>query len=353
MYNRARAGNSQLYETLKVLPKIELHRHLEGSLRLSTMAEIAQEYKLDLPGYDVDSFRHLVQIMPDDEPDSAVFLSKFNYLRHFYRSQSIIERIAAEAVEDAAADNIIYMELRFTPIALSRVEGHPLADATDWVIAAVHEASQRHGITVRLILSMNRHESVELGDEVVSIAIDRMGDGVVGVDLAGAEGKFPARPFAPVLHRAREAGLKLTVHAGEWAGADSIYDAIHVLGAARLGHGVRIIEDPGLMDVARKRGITLEVCPTSNVQSGVVADLSQHPLRSLYRAGLLTTLNTDDPSISGITLTDEYFVAVKHLGLSIDDVKQQAMNAARAAFLPDSEREMLVQRLAAGLALPL
>nr|MBN1228309.1 adenosine deaminase [Anaerolineae bacterium] len=336
-----------LYAYLKPLPKIELHRHLEGSLRLGTMADIAREYHLDLPGYEVEQFRNLVQMMPDDPPTADMFISKFGTLRKFYRSPEIIQRVAYEAVIDAALDNVIYLELRFTPIALGRIKRYPLTDVTDWVISAVDQAKAEAGIDVGLIISMNRHESVELGDKFVDIAIDNQDRGIVGIDLAGAENHYPGKPFERVFRKAHEAGLNVTIHAGEWAGPESVLEAIHVLGAQRLGHGVRIIEAPDVMALVRDRGIALEVCPTSNLQSGVTPALEKHPLPYLYAEGLLTTLNTDDPGVSGIDLTDEYVVAMRHFDFSLQDIKQHVLNAAQVAFLAEAARQSLADRLSA------
>lgn len=345
-------SNSPLYKRLKALPKVELHRHLEGSLRLATLADIAREYRFDLPGYEVEDIRPLVQIMPNDEHSSQAFLSKFETLRQFYQSQEVIERVAYEAIADAAADNIVYMELRFTPIALAREKGFPLPEVASWVIDAVKRATDQYSIDVRLIISMNRHESVDLGAEHIEIAVQNMDRGVVGVDLAGAENLFPGAPFHPLFEKAREAELNITIHAGEWAGPTSISEAIDVLGATRLGHGVRIVEDISVARKAFERGIIFEVCPTSNVQSGVASSYGEHPLVRMNAMGLLTTVNTDDPGISGITLTDEYVACVEQLGLSIDDLKRQILYAAQAAFLPESEQAALMDRLAAALYAP-
>jgi adenosine deaminase len=342
---REDSTNPELYETLKALPKIDLHRHLEGSLRLGTMAEIARDFKINLPGYEIKDFRHLVQMTEDDETTEAAFLSKFINLRQLYRSREIIERVAYEAVEDAAKENITYLELRFTPIALARKENFPLADVTDWVIAATKRAALDHKVGLGLIISMNRHESIEIGDEMTDIAIERKEAGILAVDLCGAEAKFSGAPFAPVFHKARSAGLNVTIHAGEWAGIESVREAIDLLGATRLGHGVRIIQDSDMVRIARDRGIALEICPTSNWQSGVVSSIAQHPLKDLYQVGILTTINTDDPSISAINLTDEYVRVMENLKLTVDDIKQHIINAARASFLPELERIALVSRL--------
>jgi adenosine deaminase len=346
-YRNNHNANSQRYQTLLALPKIELHRHLEGSLRLNTMSEIAQQYQLDLPGYGIEDFRHLIQITQADKSNAVAFLSKFKALRHFYRSPEVIDRITYEAVADAVAEKIVYLELRFTPIALAREGRFALEDVADWVIGAVKRAQQDFDIMVRLLVSMNRHESVELGEKCLDIAIAHMGEGVVGVDLAGAENKFPGAPFAPIFSRARAAGLSVTIHAGEWAGPESVREATDRLGAMRLGHGVRIIQDPELIKIARDRQIAFEVCMTSNFQSGVSPSLDRHPLRELYQHGLLTTINTDDPSVSAINLTDELVIAMDHLDFSLDDIKQNILNSAQAAFLIPQDREKLVSRLMA------
>jgi adenosine deaminase len=339
--------DQELYDQLKALPKIELHRHLEGSLRLSTLVDIAREFGLNLPiaGYRIDDLRPLVQITEEDQPDPVVFLSKFHTLRYFYQSPEVIDRIAYEAVADAAAENIIYMELRFTPIALARGMDFPLPDVANWVVSAVRRAEHDFGIDVRLIVSMNRHESVELGEQFVDIAVRLMDRGVVGVDLAGAEDQYPATPFAPVFRKAREAGLAVTIHAGEWAGPENVLEAIDLLGASRIGHGVNVIQDSKIVQKAREERIAFEVCLTSNYQSGVIHSLSHHPLRDMYQVGLLTTINTDDPSVSAINLTDEYIMATHHLGFTLDDLRQHIVNAAESAFLPEDEREKLIERV--------
>ncbi|MCC6905568.1 MAG: adenosine deaminase [Anaerolineae bacterium] len=344
---REQNPHNALYESLVRLPKIELHRHLEGSLRLGTLADIARQYKLKhIPGYRIEDFRQLVQIASDDKPQADVFLSKFAPLRLFYRSPEIIRRVAYEAVEDAARENIVYMELRFTPIALGREMGYPLGEVADWVIDAVEDAMRDYrSIKVRLIVSMNRHESVEIGEQIAGVALSRMNRGVVGLDLAGAENIYPGEPFAPLFRKAREAGLQATIHAGEWAGPESIREAIEVLGARRLGHGVRVLEDADVVRMTRDQGIAFEVCVTSNVQSGVSSRIAQHPLRTMYHLGLKTTINTDDPSISAINLTDEYVAAVRHLEFTMSDLRQHALNAAEHSFLPDDERKRLEDRL--------
>lgn len=333
-----------LLQTARRLPKIELHRHLEGSLRLKTLVSIALEHSLTLPAYSVDGLRPFVQMMPGEPRSWQQFLSKFAVLRQFYRSKAIIQRVTHEVIADAAADNVRYMELRFTPRALNNLLQGEYEDVVDWVCTATAEASNVYGIQCSLILSMNRHESVEIGEKVVDVAIQFKDRGVVGIDLAGQEANFSARPFSRIFEKAKSEGLGVTVHAGEWAGAESIREALDALGADRIGHGVRCVEDPALCDLLIEKQIALELCPTSNVDSGVIAAYKGHPIRKLYDDGLRTTLNTDDPLISNITLSDEYTAAMSLLDFSVADVKRNILNAAESAFLPPEGRAVLIER---------
>ncbi len=335
--NRISTSKLNIY---RVFPKVELHRHLEGSLRLSTLQDVAREHGITLPLS--PTLRSLVQMQVDDPLSFNIFLSKFQTLRLFYRSPKVIQRITREAIEDAAADGIIYLELRFTPVALARLQGFQLAEVMNWVCTAAEEASQAAGITTRLIASMNRHEDPALGAQVVELAIANRQRGILGVDLAGNEAEFSADPFIPVLQRAREGGLKLTVHAGEWNGPDNVRQAIEVLGADRIGHGVRVMEDPEVVALAVERGTPFEVCITSNYQTGVIPALGDHPMVRMLNAGLNVTLGTDDPSISQIVLSDEYALAVEELGLHPDTLVERIYAAARASFLPENEKTALL-----------
>ena len=325
------------------LPKVDLHRHLEGSLRLVTLLEIARAFDLDFPG--TDRLRPMVQINHSDPLTSQNFLSKFETLREFYRSPEVIARLTEEAIADAAADNVRYLELRFTPVALSKVEDFPMNEVLDWVIQGANEASSKHEISTRLIASVNRHESLELAAKVVELAIERREEGIVGIDLAGNEAEFPTSPFAPLFQDAKQSGMHITVHAGEWGGPENIEQAINLLGAERIGHGVRIIEDETLVTQARELGTTFEVCITSNYQSGVVAELREHQLKKMIAAGLNVTINTDDPSISQVTLSDEYQVACEQIELSLGTLRQRVLAAVQAAFLPAADRKILANSL--------
>src|SRR5512133_2181732 len=309
--------------TYRAIPKVELHRHLEGSLRLDTMLDIARQHGITIPD-DVLRLSTLVQIQQEDKFTFQNFLAKFNTLRLFYRSPDVIHRITHEAIEDAAKDNVKYMELRFTPVALSRAERFPLQDVITWVMTSANDASKQFDVIVRLIVSVNRHEST---------------------DLAENEAEFPSVPFYGIFKEARQAGLHVTIHAGEWGPAANVKEAIEELGAERIGHGVRVLEDNDIIALVRERGTACEVCITSNYQSGVVKSLETHPLMNMLNAGINATINTDDPSISRITLSHEYYTACEELHMPKDTLCDRIIAAAQAGFLAPKEKEKLVGQL--------
>lgn len=328
----------------KTIPKVELHRHLEGSLRLKTIVEVARATGMTVPLH-TGPLGNLVQVQTGDPYTFQNFLAKFATLRLFYRSPEIIHRITREAIEDAARDNIRYLELRFTPIALSRAERFPLGDVIDWVCESAEKAGQDFNVQVRLLVSVNRHESVELAEQVAWLAADRIGKNIIGLDLAGNEAEFGASQFAAIFREARESGLHTTVHAGEWAGAHSVRQALEELGAERIGHGVRIMEDKAVVSLALERKTVFEVCLTSNQQTGVVKTLEDHPVNAMMASGLNITLNTDDPGISQITLGHEYQLACETFGMSQVLLQERILAAVHGSFLSEEQRQVLTGKI--------
>ncbi|GAB4542472.1 MAG: adenosine deaminase [Anaerolineales bacterium] len=313
-------------------------------MRLTTMLDIARQHGVTVPA-SMFNLSGLVQVQDQDPLTFTNFLEKFKTLRLFYKSPDVIHRVTQEAVEDAAKDNIRYMELRFTPVALSRAEGFPLHDVMEWVIQSAREAAKKFKIKVGLLASVNRHESAELAEQVAWLAADHIQDGMLGMDLAGNEAEFKAEPFYGIFKEARQAGLRVTIHAGEWGPAANVREAIEKLGAERIGHGVRVLEDESIVALAKERNTTFEVCVTSNYQSGVVKSLSEHPLPKMLAAGLNVTVNTDDPSVSRITLSHEYQHAAQDLQIPMSALMETVANAGRAAFLKEDEKNALVATL--------
>ncbi|RLD04603.1 MAG: hypothetical protein DRI32_05370, partial [Chloroflexi bacterium] len=223
------------------------------------MLDIARKHQITVPA-SILRLSGLVQIGDEEPYNFNNFLEKFKTLRLFYRSPDVIARVTREAVEDAVRDNIRYMELRFTPVALSRAERFPLHDVMEWVCESANRTAEKFRIDVKLIASVNRHESPELAEQVAWLASGMQDQGIVGLDIAGNEAEFSGKPFAPIFREAKESGLKVTVHAGEWGGAENVREAIEVLGADRIGHGVRIMEDENVVALAKERGTVFEVC---------------------------------------------------------------------------------------------
>ena len=331
------------YKNLKAMPKVDLHRHFEGSLRLETLLEIARQYELDVPHGNIEQLRPLVQVT-NDPPNAHTFLAKFEVLRLFYRSPEIIRRLAYEVVADAANDNVHYLELRFSPQAISRYQGYDMNEATEWFIEAVQEASRDFGIEVRLIITLVRHDPIEQAREVAEIAFDRFSQGViVGLDLAGDEINHSQMPFSELFLEAKKIGLGVTIHAGEWTGAETVRTAIENLGADRIGHGVNIVTDSKVIQLVRQKNVALEVCLTSNQQTGSVKTLHNHPVKDFLQMDVPVTLNTDDPTISNIVLTDEYQLAIGTIGLKYEDLRTMTLTSIQTAFIPKKEKERLTR----------
>ena len=341
--------NGNLWEWARALPKIDLHRHLEGSLRLNTLTEIAQEHGIDLPSYDVERLRPYVQVT-DDPPDYLRFLEKFRFMHRFYTSKGTVQRVVREAIVDAANDNIRYLELRFNPYALANVQNFSLTDVVEWVLESTEQTQVQTGTRTCLILTIPRMESLKMANEIVDIGIAYFGPLIRGIDLVGDEVNYPADRFIEPIQRAHQAGLSITIHAGEWAGGHSVYTAVKHLKAQRIGHGIRSIEDPNIVRMLYEKKVALEICPTSNIHTGAVAALAQHPLLDLYNLHLRVTLNTDDPCVSNTTLSDEYAVTIANIGMQKRSIYQMLRNSVEAAFIPPEEKDGLAQTFRSELA---
>lgn len=328
------------------IPLTDLHRHLDGSLRLETIIDLARQHGLELPAWDVDSLRPYAQMGSGQGSiaDLVGATSKFGLAQQVLVDYDACRRVAWENLEDAVREGIDYIELRFSPAFMGELHGLDPMGVTSAICEAWQEARGRLPVQSKLIVIMSRTYGPEASYVELEAAIAHRERGVVGLDVAGDETRFPAHLFADHYRRARKAGLHLTVHAGEFAGAESIRQAIVDLGAERIGHGVHAADDPALVDLLAERQIPIESCPTSNVQFGVVPGYAAHPLPLFLRRGLCVTLNTDDPGISGIDLAHEYRVAREKLGLSEAEMRRLQANGLQAAFLTSEERTALLAR---------
>ena len=324
------------------LPLIDLHRHLDGSIRLETIIELALEQGIDLPAYDVESLRPYVVI--DGKANGLMdFIGRFRYMTAILHDLDACRRVAYENVEDAQREGIDYIELRFSPWFMSETHGLDPAGVVDAVADGIKAAERDTGVQTQIIGIMSRTYDTETCHRELDALLEHR-DHLVAIDLAGDELKFSADLFREHFIRARDAGLEITVHAGEVGGPESVWSAIRELGATRIGHGIRSLEDPALVDYLRQHRIGLEVSITSNVHIGAVNEYADHPVRQMLDSGLLVNLNTDDPAISGIDLRHEYEVAAPKAGLDLAMTHQAQANALEMAFLRDDEKKNLLQK---------
>ncbi|PKO15249.1 MAG: adenosine deaminase [Chloroflexi bacterium HGW-Chloroflexi-10] len=324
------------------LPLIDLHRHLEGNIRLSTILELAQQHNLPLPANNEARLRPFVQIS-ERQPGVMAFIEKFNIPMSVLVDLEACRRIAHEAVLDAAAEGIDYLELRFSPWFMAEAHALPPQGVVEAVIDGIASGSAQAGILVKLLGILSRTYGAVVAKQELE-ALLPYHDKITGLDLAGDEANFPVELFQEHFHLAQEAGWQITVHAGESAGPESIWKAIELLGAQRIGHGLAAVRDERLMDRLFEHQIGIEANLTSNVQTSSVTDYASHPLRIFLENGLLATINSDDPGISGINLRYEYDVAAPLAGLTEAQIRQAQLNALESAFLKPKEKQELLRK---------
>jgi len=313
-----------------MIPRIDLHRHLDGNIRIRTILDLAEKNGIHLPADREESLRPHVTIT-SPHPGLVEFLEKFRWSMAVLATPDDCRRVARENVEDAMLERLDYVELRFSPWFMAAAHRLDPAAVVEAVADGIAQGVREFGVPVKLIGILSR----TFGPEVCSgelAALMAFRDKLDGLDLAGDEAGFPARLFERHFQAARDAGLQVTVHAGEAAGPESIREALDILGATRIGHGVRAMDDPALMDELGERGIGIECCLTSNIQTSTVKSYASHPLRHFLDRGLLATINTDDPGISNITLDHELEIAAPQAGLTPDHIALAQQNAARIAW---------------------
>lgn len=323
----------------RALPKIDLHRHLDGSVRVSTIRDLALAGGHPLPTRNLRKLAPYCQVSPDCR-SLTDFLKKFFFFYDFLKTPDAVERIAYEICEDAARDNVVYLETRFAPV-LQATDKFPMAEVVERAVRGIERGQKKFGITARIILCCYRSESPDSSVETVHLAHRFRGRGVVGVDMAGDEALYPAAPHFPAFELARKFRLPVTIHAGEACGAEKVREAVERMGAVRIGHGIHSVDDARVMDLLRDRNITLEICPTSNVQICVAESLERHPLKQLVDAGIGITVNSDDPGVSAITLSHEYRMAVRRCGLTPGQMAAAVRRAVDAAFCDDAVKNRL------------
>ena len=328
------------------LPLTDINRHLDGNIRAQTILDLGREFNITLPATTLDTLRPHVQVT-SLEPDLVSFLAKLDWGVIVLASLEACRRVAYENVEDAARNGLHYVELRFSPRYMAMTHQLPVDGVVEAVIAGVREGCRDFQVDARLIGILSRtFGEAACQEELAALLAHR--DGITALDLAGDELGFPGALFLSHFNQARDAGWHITVHAGEAAGPESIWQAIRELGAERIGHGVKAVQDPALMDYLAEHRIGIESCLTSNVQTSTVPSLAQHPLKQFLEHGVLASLNTDDPAVQGVDIIHEYTVAAPAAGESREQIRQAQINGLTQAFLSEQEKAALIQRVAKG-----
>ena len=321
------------------LPKVELHCHLEGAIRTATILDIARQHGLDLPAWDVEALDQHVKVY-EQMRDLHAVLEAFAIFQNSIVSPQVVERIAWELFEDSHRQNIHLLEVRFSPDwAFS---GHNLDwdAALEGILRAKERAEMGFGMAIGLIAITSRSLGPASCEKTVDWAI-RHKNKIQGIDLADSERMYPISEFVHPVLRARDAGLKVTVHSGEDTPASAVVETIQAMAPERIGHGIHIIEDMAAVEFVRERGVTLEVNPWSNYLTNAVPRIEEHPLKRLFDLGVKVTINSDDPEVLDTNLNNEYRIAHEILGMTLEEIATCNRYALEASFLPEEQ----VQRI--------
>jgi adenosine deaminase len=321
------------------LPIVELHRHLDGNIRLETILDLARKHNIALPAVDAEGLRPYVQVT-EPQPGVMAFISKFKWPMAVLVDAEACRRVAYENVGDAKQEGIDYIELRFSPWFIAETNHLDPSMVVEAVVDGIEKGKRDFGVKVNLIGILSRTYGAETASKELEALLSQRSH-IIALDLAGDEENFPPEWFKEQFRRAKENGWHITVHAGEISGAYSIWHALRDLGAERIGHALSAVEDPTLMEYLAANQVGVENCLSSNVQTSCVHDFRSHPLKIFLEHGIRASISTDDPGISGIDLAHEYDFAAPKAGLSAAQIRQLQVNALEAAFLAEEEKQAL------------
>jgi len=334
-------------EFFQQLPKTDLHVHLDGSLRVRTILELAKQQGVELPATSPEALAKAMNCGLNTG-SLVEYLKAFEITLQVMQEEDALYRIAYELCEDAAAENVRYMEVRYSPMLHTR-KGLRLTKVVEAVLAGLYRAREDFGLQAKVIICGIRNISPESSLEMAELAVAYKNRGVIGFDLAGAEYDNPPKHHKDAFDLIRHNNINCTIHAGEAFGPESISQAIHVCGAHRIGHGCRLREDGDLLAYMNDHRIALECCPSSNVQTGAVRNMATHPLKLYHDLGLRVTLNTDNRLITDTTVSHELLIAHTALGMTLDDIKHVVLNGFKASFLPFHTRQDYLRRVSEDL----
>lgn len=330
-------------EVIEKLPKTDLHVHLDGSLRLSTILDLAAKQRVELPARDEDGLRKAMNL--GQNCGSLVeYLKAFDVTLRVLQTADALTRTAYELAEDAARENVRYMEVRYAPMLHTR-RGLKLTTVVEAVLEGLRAAQDEFGIESNVIICGIRNVSPESSLEMAELAVAYKNRGVVGFDLAGAEYDHPAKHHRAAFQLVRDNNINVTIHAGEAYGPESIHQAIHVCGAHRIGHGCRLREDGDLLHYVNDHRIALECCPSSNVQTGAIRELASHPIKLYKNLGLRVTVNTDNRLVTDTTVSKELWLCHKAMGFTMTDLKHVVLAGFKSAFLPFHLKHQYLRRV--------
>ncbi|MBC2852376.1 adenosine deaminase [Cetobacterium sp. 2G large] len=321
------------------LPKIELHCHLDGSVRPETIIELAKIEGVDLPTSNIEKIKNIL-IAPMECTSLNEYLERFQVPVAIMQSKESLKRVAYELMEDSAKENIKYIEIRFAPL-LHTNKGLTSEDIIQSVLEGIKEGEKNYDIKGNLILSFLRHMPAETIYEVIEIGKKYLGQGVVAIDLCASEEKGFCEKFIKPFLLGKNYGYRVTIHAGETGIGENVFDAIQTLGAERIGHGIHIKNCKEAYELVKEKNIFLEMCPTSNVQTKAVNSFDAHPILDFHRDGIKVTINTDNRTVSNTTLTNEYHVIKENFEIDLDTYKNIYFNSVDAAFTDCQTKEKL------------
>lgn len=321
------------------LPKIELHCHLDGSLRVETAIELAKKEGIELDNYDYDKLKELL-VIPEECESLDDYLKRFDLPVSILQRPENLERVAFELMEDANKENVKYIEIRFAPL-FHLEKGMTQEEVISSVIKGIRKAEELYDIRGNVILSCLRHHSVDSVYEVIEAGKKFIGKGVVAIDLAGCELENFVKPYEEVMKVAREAGFRVTIHAGETGYGKNVRDAIELLGAERIGHGLFIFNDEEAYNLVKNKGVTLEMCPKSNIDTKGVAKYEEHPIYKYHKDDIKVNLSTDNRTVSNITLTEEFENVDKAFNIDFEDYKKIYLDSVDASFCTNELKEQL------------
>jgi adenosine deaminase len=324
-------------------PKIDLHRHLAGAIRFSTWRELVGK---DHPSHSMSEEELLQHLTITEVGTLTSYLTRFAWLDMCFTGPEAFERVTYEAIADAAADGLVYVEIRFSPARFTQLSGLTIEEVLLSICRGRDQAVTDYPIQAGLIAGLSREMGFERCRETAGIIASFAGRGLAAIDLLGEERNYPPHLFAPIFAPlASEGALGITIHAGEDSPPEYVRDSILLLGAQRIGHGIRAVDSLEVMDLLVKRQVVVETCPTSNLHTAAVSSLAEHPLPVFLDAGVRATINTDNPRVSLTTLTHEYELASQQMGLTPAQLARATLHAAEGVFAPLEVREALVARI--------